>query len=52
MLTVDPKHQYRGAGSMLVKWGVDIADQLGVEVISSSKLALKFEELISLIDSC
>lgn len=31
-LTVDPNHQRRGAGRMLVKWGIAIADQMGVEV--------------------
>jgi len=28
----DPKHQQRGAGSKLLKWGVDRADELGGEV--------------------
>ena len=31
-LAVDPLHQYKGAGSMLVKWGIDLADEMGVEV--------------------
>ncbi|KAI9647608.1 hypothetical protein NHQ30_003993 [Ciborinia camelliae] len=30
-ITTDPKHQKRGAGSMLVKWGVDMADSLNGE---------------------
>lgn len=31
-LTVDPNHQRRGAGRMLVKWGTAIADQMGIDV--------------------
>jgi len=31
IIFTDPKHQGRGAGSMLVKWGVDKADEMGVE---------------------
>ena len=31
ILTVDPKHQRRGVGTKLVKWGTDLADQMGVE---------------------
>jgi len=31
IIFVDPKHQRRGAGSKLVKWGVDRADEMGVE---------------------
>lgn len=31
-LATDPKYQRRGAGSMLVKWGLDIADTCGGEV--------------------
>ncbi|KAF7853662.1 hypothetical protein EAF04_010653 [Stromatinia cepivora] len=30
-ITTDPKHQKQGAGSMLVKWGVDVADSLNGE---------------------
>ncbi|KAJ8060886.1 hypothetical protein OCU04_009967 [Sclerotinia nivalis] len=30
-ITTDPKHQKRGAGSMLVKWGVNMADSLNGE---------------------
>jgi len=30
LLVTDPKHQGRGAGSMLVKWGCDRADELGL----------------------
>ena len=32
ILTVDPKHQRRGAGRMLVEWGVKMADEMGAEV--------------------
>ena len=32
MLTVDPEYQRRGAGTMMVRWGVDIADRIGAEV--------------------
>jgi GNAT superfamily N-acetyltransferase len=31
IIFVDPKHQSRGAGSKLVKWGVNRADEMGVE---------------------
>jgi len=31
-MCVDPKHQKKGAGTLLMKWGTDIADKLGVEV--------------------
>jgi hypothetical protein len=31
-LATDPKAQRRGAGSMLVKWGVDMADSMNGEV--------------------
>ncbi|KAI4144741.1 MAG: hypothetical protein LQ340_006546 [Diploschistes diacapsis] len=31
ILSVDPKHQYRGAGRMLVEWGCNIADSMDVE---------------------
>lgn len=32
LLTVDPKYQRRGAGRMLVQWGTEVADKLGVKV--------------------
>ena len=32
ILAVDPKHQFRGAGRMLVDWGTRRADELNVEV--------------------
>ncbi|KAE9362923.1 hypothetical protein N431DRAFT_357855 [Stipitochalara longipes BDJ] len=31
ILATHPEHQRRGAGSMLVKWGTDIADSLGLK---------------------
>ncbi|MCJ1476051.1 hypothetical protein MMC13_004716 [Lambiella insularis] len=31
LLVTDPKHQRKGAGNMLVKWGTDIADELGID---------------------
>jgi GNAT superfamily N-acetyltransferase len=31
-MVVDPDHQRQGAGKMLVKWGTEIADRMGVEV--------------------
>ena len=37
-LATHPEHERKGAGSMLVKWGVDVADKLGVEAfLMSSK---------------
>jgi len=36
VIFTDPKHQHRGAGSKLVKWGVDRADELGVEAFLES----------------
>lgn len=35
-LHVDPKHQRRGAGRMLVKWGVEVADRMGVDAVIES----------------
>ena len=32
IMTVAPKHQYRGVGSALTKWGTDYADKIGAEV--------------------
>ncbi|TVY25036.1 hypothetical protein LHYA1_G006461 [Lachnellula hyalina] len=31
MMSTHPAHQHRGAGSMLVKWGTDIANSMGVD---------------------
>jgi len=33
ILTVDPACQFGGAGSKLVKWGVEQADQMGAEMV-------------------
>lgn len=32
ILCVDPQHQRRGAGTLFLEYGVQIADELGVEV--------------------
>lgn len=38
LLCTDPAHERRGAGSLLVNWGCDKADKLGIEVyLESSK---------------
>ena len=40
LLFTDPKHQKRGAGSMLVEWGTGIADEMGTPcVVESSTFA-------------
>lgn len=31
MLSTHPDHQRRGAGTMLMKWGTEVADSLGYE---------------------
>ncbi|KAL8913011.1 MAG: hypothetical protein Q9171_002079 [Xanthocarpia ochracea] len=36
LLTVDPKHQKRDAGRILVKWGTATVDEMGLEVTSLS----------------
>lgn len=33
VLVVDPEHHRRGAGAMLVRWGVEKADEIGIEGI-------------------
>ena len=33
LLCVDPAHQRRGVGRMLVKWGTQVADNMGVKVL-------------------
>ncbi|KAL8655270.1 MAG: hypothetical protein Q9226_003111 [Calogaya cf. arnoldii] len=41
ILTVDPKHQKRGAGRMLVEWGTAVADKMGVvAVVEATKYAI------------
>ncbi|EXJ54247.1 hypothetical protein A1O7_09584 [Cladophialophora yegresii CBS 114405] len=40
LLQTDPKYQGRGAGGMLIKWGLDIADALGLPAyLESSPVA-------------
>lgn len=38
ILTVDPDHQHRGAGTMMVKWGVELADRMGAEATVEATL--------------
>jgi hypothetical protein len=38
IMTVAPQHQYRGAGTMLAKWGVDEADRLEADVSNLTSL--------------
>jgi ribosomal protein S18 acetylase RimI-like enzyme len=33
MMVTCPEHRRKGYGSMLMKWGMDIANQMGVEVL-------------------
>lgn len=35
-ITVHPLHRHRGVGRMLVRWGTDRADELGIETVISS----------------
>ncbi|KAL6706319.1 hypothetical protein ACN47E_005609 [Coniothyrium glycines] len=35
-ITVDPTHRHRGAGRLLIRWGLDKADELGIETVISS----------------
>jgi GNAT superfamily N-acetyltransferase len=40
LLLTDPKHQGRGAGSLLIKWGVRLADELKINAyLESSPMA-------------
>jgi predicted N-acetyltransferase YhbS len=39
LLQTDPKHQGRGAGSILIRWGLDLADQLRVPAYLESSPA-------------
>lgn len=41
MLSTHPDHQHRGAGSMLVKWGTDIADAMGVKAFIEGTIFAK-----------
>jgi GNAT superfamily N-acetyltransferase len=39
MLSTHPEHQRRGAGAILMKWGTDIADSLGLRAfVQASRL--------------
>lgn len=38
ILFTNPQHHRRGAGAMLVKWGVDRADELGIEAYHESSI--------------
>lgn len=31
-MTVAPKHQYRGAGTLMMQWGTQLADSIGAAV--------------------
>jgi GNAT superfamily N-acetyltransferase len=35
-MTIDPKYQRQGAGRALLKWGTNVADELGVDVSNTS----------------
>ena len=37
IMAVDPTYHRRGVGSLLVQWGLNIADKLGLEVGLRSK---------------
>ncbi|CZR61111.1 uncharacterized protein PAC_11007 [Phialocephala subalpina] len=39
MMSTHPDHRRRGAGAMLVKWGTEIADSMGVECFVEGTLA-------------
>lgn len=38
IMTVAPKHQHKGAGTLLLKWGTAIADKIGAAVRSLSPI--------------
>ncbi|KAL9120544.1 MAG: hypothetical protein Q9187_002900 [Circinaria calcarea] len=51
ILTVDPQWQRRGAGRMLVKWGIAVADKMQVEsCYSFSSVLLEVFELFHWLD--
>ena len=46
---MDPEYQRRGAGSMLVKWGTAIADEMGVDVSRSFSLVTLFNAILDVM---
>jgi GNAT superfamily N-acetyltransferase len=51
MLSTHPEHQHRGAGSMLVKWGADIADRFGLKAfVQGSRLGKHLYERYGFVD--
>jgi hypothetical protein len=42
LMCVDPAHQYRGAGTLLMEWGINVADKLGVEVCETLKRIISY----------
>lgn len=41
MIVTSPEHRRRGAASLLMKWGIDKADEAGVEMYIESSVAGK-----------
>lgn len=37
-MAVDPKYQKKGVGRLLVKWGIDVAEHLGLPIYLESML--------------
>lgn len=33
---MDTRHRFRGAGRLLIRWGIDKADEFGIETVISS----------------
>ncbi|KAJ4377397.1 hypothetical protein N0V83_000222 [Neocucurbitaria cava] len=40
-LVVHPSHRHRGAGRLLIRWGIAKADELGIETVISSLASAK-----------
>jgi GNAT superfamily N-acetyltransferase len=52
MLSTHPDHERRGAGSMLLKWGTDIADTLGLKAfVQGSRVGKRFYERHGFVDT-